>query len=616
MRTARTVAPALIGLLLTMGGLSTPTAAAAPRSSVVDNETQPIYSYADAIRETVFVQSTIDSDNDGRRDRIAADVMRPKETDSGLKAPIVMEASPYYGLSNLASLNAEDLGFQVPKDFRRWYDEFFVPRGYAVVEVEMQGTSRSEGCPTTGAAADTQSIKAVVDWLGGRATATRADGSPVTASWSTGAVGMLGVSYNGTLPNALAAAGVDGVKTIVPIAAISSWYDYARDAGIAYSGWDRRYPEFLANFVVSATQKTKCTNQIKALGDNAADNTFDVTQFWTDRNYRLSADNVRASVFVVHGLEDWNVKSDNFGRWWTELQQRNIPRKIWLHRGAHLDPISFRQAEWQAVMHRWMDFWLFGLQNGVMTEPMADIQRPDGTWETHNSWPETGTSDARMFFGPARSGVTGTLSTAAVTSGTQSFADSQRQTEATAIADYTVAKANRLDYVTPALTQPARISGTPRVNVTVRSSATSAPLTALLVDYGPNTVFAGQSKSPLQLMVESCTMTDVRNRTGCATPDEVTPQAVTATVITRGSIDLKNRSSLSAGQPLTPNQNVAVRWELHPKDYVVATGHRIGIVLVANDSSYIAIDTAARNLTVSLAPSSIDLPVVGGALRF
>src|SRR5262245_42964597 len=127
MRTARTVAPALIGLLLTMGGLSTPTtAAAAPRSSVVDNETQPIYSYADAIRETVFVQSTMDSDNDGRRDRIAADVMRPKETDSGLKAPTVMEASPYYGLSNLAAL---DVGFQVPKDFRRWYDEFFVPRG-------------------------------------------------------------------------------------------------------------------------------------------------------------------------------------------------------------------------------------------------------------------------------------------------------------------------------------------------------------------------------------------------------------------------------------------------------------------------------------------------------
>jgi X-Pro dipeptidyl-peptidase len=613
MRTLRTVTPALIGLLLTMGSLSTPTAAAAPRSPVVDNETQPIYSYADAIRETVFVESAMDSDNDGRRDRIAADVMRPKETDSGLKAPIVMEASPYYGLSNLAATSTD---LQVPKDFRRWYDEFFVPRGYAVVEVEMQGTSRSEGCPTTGAQQDTLSIKAVVDWLNGRATATHADGTPASAGWSTGAVGMLGVSYNGTLPNALAAAGVDGVKTIVPIAAISSWYDYARDTGIAYSGWDRRYPEFLANFVVSPTAKTKCANQIKALGDNAGDNTFDMTPFWAARNYRLSADNVKASVFVVHGLEDWNVKTANFGRWWSELQARNIPRKIWLHRGAHLDPIGFRQAEWQAVMHRWMDFWLFGLQTGVMNEPMADIQRRDGTWETHNSWPETGTSDARMFFGPARSGVTGTLNRTAATSGTQSFTDAQRQTESTAFTDYTVAKANRLDYVTPPLTQSARLSGTAHVNVTVRSTATSAPLTALLIDYGPNTAFVGQSKSPLQLMTESCTMTDVRNRTGCATPDAVTPLAVTATVISRGAVDLKNRNSLTTGQPLTPNQNVTVRWDLHPKDYIVAAGHRIGLVLMANDSSYIAVDTTARGLTVSLAPSSVDLPVVGGTIRF
>lgn len=614
MRTARTVAPALIGILLTMGGLSVPTATAEPRSSVVDNETQPIYSYADAIRETVFVQSAMDSDNDGRNDRIAADVMRPKETDSGLKAPIVMEASPYYGLSNLASLNTD---FQVPKDFRRWYDEFFVPRGYAVVEVEMQGTSRSEGCPTTGGPQDTQSIKAVVDWLNGRATATRADGTPVTATWSTGAVGMLGVSYNGTLPNALAAAGVDGVKTIVPIAAISSWYDYTRDTGIGYAnGWDRRYPEFLANFVVSPTAKTKCANQIRALGDNAGDNTYDMTSFWTTRNYRLSAANVKASVFVVHGLEDWNVKTANFGRWWSELQARNIPRKIWLHRGAHLDPIGFRQAEWQEVMHRWMDFWLFGLQTGVMNEPMADIQRPNGTWETHNAWPETGTSDARLFFGPARTGVTGTLNRTAATSGTQSFSDSQQQTESTAITDYTVAKANRLDYVTAPLTQAARISGTAHVNITVRSSATSAPLTALLVDYGPNTVFNGQSKSPLQLMTESCTMTDVRNRTGCASPEVVTPQAVTATIISRGSLDLKNRNSLTTGQSLPVNQNVTARWELHPKDYIVAAGHRIGLVLMANDASYIHVDTAARNLTATLASSSLDLPVVGGVVQF
>jgi X-Pro dipeptidyl-peptidase len=263
-----------------------------------------------------------------------------------------------------------------------------------------------------------------------------------------------------------------------------------------------------------------------------------------------------------------------------------------------------------------MDHWLFGMQNGIMDEPMADIQRPNGAWETASAWPQSGTSNARLSFGPAATGVAGTLRTTAVTTGTQTFNDSQTQSETTAITDYTVAKANRLVYVTPSLTQAARISGTTRVNVTVRSTATSAPMTALLVDYGPNVVFTGPDKSPMQLMNESCTMADISNRTGCATPDVVTPQAVTATVITRGSIDLKNRGSLTAGSPLPTTSSVTASWDLHPKDYVVAAGHRIGLVLMSNDRTYITVDPAARGLTVTLAPSSLDLPVVGGTVRF
>ncbi|WP_281252535.1 CocE/NonD family hydrolase, partial [Lentzea kentuckyensis] len=56
-----------------------------------------------AITETVYVESTIDSDADGKLDRIAADVMRP---DTAGRVPIVMEASPYYGLgAEMAATN-------------------------------------------------------------------------------------------------------------------------------------------------------------------------------------------------------------------------------------------------------------------------------------------------------------------------------------------------------------------------------------------------------------------------------------------------------------------------------------------------------------------------------
>ena len=43
---------------------------------------------------------------------------------------------------------------------------------------------------------------------------------------------MIGKSYDGTLANAVAATGVKGLETIVPISAIGSWYKYQRTNGV------------------------------------------------------------------------------------------------------------------------------------------------------------------------------------------------------------------------------------------------------------------------------------------------------------------------------------------------------------------------------------------------
>lgn len=582
---------AVAALLLATGTIITPVSNAAPA----------------AITETVYVESTTDSDADGVPDRIAADVMRP---DTAEKVPIVMEASPYYGLG-------AEMATTVPRGFKRWYDEYFVPRGYAVVEMEMQGTSRSTGCPTTGGPEDTASVRAVVDWLNGRARAFYADGRPAVAGWSTGNVGMLGVSYNGTLPNAAAAAGIPGVKTIVPIAAISSWYEYSRDQGIGYRGvHSKDYPTYLANYVLSAAQKAKCKPVLDRLAREDGDETFDYTSFWKARDYRQTVRNVAASVFVVHGQADWNVKPSQFGRWWQHLAERDVPRKIWLHRGGHLDPISFRQAEWQRVMGLWMDHWLKGVDNGVMSEPMADVQRPDGSWEQHAAWPQPGTADTTLHFGPAAGGFAGSLTTTPVAGGTQRLGDNANLSESAMMANPELTDSRRLVYVTPPLQQPARLSGEVRVTARVASNRPSTPLTALLVDYGPSTRQVLTDRSPLQLSTETCTRTDLRERTGCARPPDVSVQAVTATMLTRGAVDAKNRESLESSIPLPINATADVTWRLHARDAVIPAGHRIGIVIVTNHGGYIGQDTGANgiSLNVSLGASKVVLPIVGGAV--
>jgi X-Pro dipeptidyl-peptidase len=569
------------------------------------------------VRETLWVEAPMDSDLDGRNDRIRIDVIRPRETEDGLRVPTIMEASPYY--------NPGD-NITTPRGFPGWWDEYFVPRGYAIAQVEMQGTARSEGCPSIGGVEDTTSIKAAVDWLNGRAPGQRLDGTPAAAHWSTGDVAMQGVSYVGTLPNAVAVEGVRGLRTVVPIAAISTYYRYSRDQGIRRTQWGLRYPEWLANSVMQHNPRARalCADFVRSLGDQVADDTGDYTPWWQERNYIPDANKINTAntaVFMVHGYGDTNVKPQQTADLWYEVARRNMPRKIWIHRGGHSNPTSFRNAEWQRAMHLWMDHWLHRIENGIMDEPMADVQRPDGAWETDSSWPSPGTSEVNLRLGPATNEVAGTLSFDQTGGArTQAFVDNWLQnSENVIIANPEERQPSRLVYVTPPLREDARVSGTPRVSVRFSADAASASLSALLVDYGEGETVSVEQKTPLELVTEPCTREDLANRTGCAEPLDVTSAITPERVITRGSVDGKNNVDLRWSDPLEPGKAYNIRWDLQPHDYIVPAGHRIGLVLVGNYRATIGENNVVRDaqaegreITIHLGNTALTLPIVGG----
>src|SRR4051794_33561367 len=236
---ALTIATAVAAALgaVPAAGPASAGAAEQPRIKVTGNETQPVFSRADAIFQTVHVETTVDSDGDGVRDQVELRILRPRETDQGLRVPTIVEPSPYWAGGNpienhdvdiddgtgAAALSArtvgkdlgdlEAAGAEAPA-FPNIYDNYFLPRGYAVADVDSLGTGGSTGCPTSGGRNETLGIKAAVDWLNGRARGWDPAGAPVTAkSWSTGSVAMIGQSYNGTLPQAVATTGVPGLKT-------------------------------------------------------------------------------------------------------------------------------------------------------------------------------------------------------------------------------------------------------------------------------------------------------------------------------------------------------------------------------------------------------------------
>jgi X-Pro dipeptidyl-peptidase len=71
-------------------------ATAKPEIEISGGVTQPVFSYTGAIREHVRVESPVDSDGDGKKDLVRVDIIRPKESGSGLKVPVIMHQSPYF----------------------------------------------------------------------------------------------------------------------------------------------------------------------------------------------------------------------------------------------------------------------------------------------------------------------------------------------------------------------------------------------------------------------------------------------------------------------------------------------------------------------------------------
>src|SRR3954447_12371436 len=130
--------------------------------------TKPIYSYTEAVRESVWVQTPTDADQDGVPDRVAVDLVRPNAPG---RFPVIMDASPYYaccGRGNESELKEYDADGVIAKE-PLFYDNYFVPRGYVFAAVDLSGTNRSTGCEDVGGPAEVAGAKAAIDWLNGRA---------------------------------------------------------------------------------------------------------------------------------------------------------------------------------------------------------------------------------------------------------------------------------------------------------------------------------------------------------------------------------------------------------------------------------------------------------------
>jgi len=609
--TWRPLAAAAVAAL--MAAFLTPAAAhSAPQ------ESRPVYSYDNAIREAVWVDTGLDGDGDGKADRVAVDIVRPREpARQGHKIPVIMDASPYYsccGRGNESQKKTYDASGHVVQ-MPLFYDNYFVPRGYAFVGVDLAGTNRSDGCVDVGGRSDIQSAKAVVDWLNGRAKAytTRTGTTTARATWTNGKTGMIGKSWDATIANGVAATGVRGLKTIVPISGISSWYDYyfAKGAPLYDSG-----PDELANYVDSPDAQAKCAAVQKKLVEGAP-RTGDWTPFWTERDYVRNASKVRASVFLVHGMQDLNVRTKHFGQWWDALAKNGVERKIWLSQTGHVDPFDFRRATWVDTLHRWFDHELLGYDNGIDRAPMADIERHPDQWVTSRSWPPSGTRTTTLRPDQGTQAGVGTLGLTKG-DGTETFTDNPQLSETDWAAKIDTSTPDKAGFVTKPLTHDLRLSGSSKVTVTATPTTRTAHLSAVLVDLGPDTIrdYADAAEGITTLTDRTCWGASTAGDSACFKATEAKKSAVDYTVFSRGWADLGNYASDLKGVPLTPGKAYTITLDLAATDHVVPAGHRLALIVAGTDKDLIDPPTDKPTLTLDLTRTAAKVPLVGGAPAF
>lgn len=619
---ARRLSLAAVGLVaVVLGSTLAPLGATAEPGvdeiSIVDGRTDAVFGYTDAIRERVFIPvSGVDQDLDGDDDVTAIDIIRPAATATGLKVPALVATSPYFttaGRGNLPDKIEDVDGDGLNDVWPLFVDNYFVPRGYAVILAHMNGTGASTGCAMHGGPGDVASMRVVIDWLQGRVVGKDADGVEVVADWDNGRAAMFGKSYDGTLANFVAATGVEGLTTIVPIDAISDWYKYSRTNGVRHN---TDYPGWLSGAVTNDDRQSLCAPARALLDELDGDESGDVNAFWAERNLLPDVDRITASVFAVQGLNDDNVRMDHLAEYWEALGANDVPRKLWLAKVGHVEPFDFRRDVWVDTLHRWFDHWLHGVPNGIMDEPMATVETDPGVFEDVADWPLPGTEPVAVSLTATEVGAPGSLVLDAG-EGLEQLAFTGpigSISENAAVDDPETARSTRLVFLSEPLEAPLRISGVPIMQLHASLDTTQANLAALLVDYGTATRTPRSNNGVFTGSGSSCWGESSEHDSACFREVELRSLTTDLWRVAKGALDSSNRDSIIEGEatPVEPGRSYDFGWPLQPYDHTFEVGHRIGVAVTTNLSGFGLDGSREPTVTVDTSASRIVLPVVGG----
>ena len=476
--------------------------------------------------------------------------------------------------------------------------------GYVVAAVDVRGSGASfgtfEGMFST---RETHDAYDITEWFAAQ-------------PWCNGKIGMYSRSYLAMTQYMAASQKPPHLSAIFPEVGGTDWYDLLYHGGI-YHGpfiemWtglvkqldvdhpappvDEDKDGSLLKAAVAEHRKNRSAAELYAampFRDSVDPKTgVQVWRDWTPITYLRQIQESKVAVYNLDGWHDRYVRDQTILFRNLDPKRRKLTLGPWTHtQDDHLD--------FAAEHLRWWDYWLKGIQNGVMDDAPVHyyvIGAPEATaWRSAQTWPLPQEKRTAYYFGPERSMGT------AVPQGqgrdgfqvdySAAIDPDPRWSLEQKFPEMSANDAKGISYTTAPLAAPLEVTGHPVVHLRVASSAPDADLFVYLEEVDA----AGKSRYVSEGMLRAS------NR---ATAD---PGYDTAGLP-------YHRGNRADRRPLKPGEPVDLVFDLYPTSTLFQAGHRIRVTITGADARNAR--TPKRNppprLTVyrEAQGSFVELPVI------
>jgi uncharacterized protein len=325
----------------------------------------------------VFDQDVDVSMRDGAR--LKADVFRPY--DDG-KFPAILNLGPYQKdklwivPDNLAEPQNEWMNWETVNP------QWWVPRGYAAVRVDGRGTGKSPGQCEPWSLAEAVDLYDAIEWAAAQ-------------PWCNGNVGLLGISYFAINQWFAANLQPPSLKAIIPWEGFADLY---RDA--LYHGGLLNL--FMTNWYTAHLLHHLLGRASQQMPDGWQINTL---HFWLRNNLDSGAfrgsqaqwDKINVPMFSVGNWSGMGLHLR--GNTEAFMRAATPHKKLRIHLGSHVHPFYTEDGRRDQI--RFLDYWLKGIDNGVMDEPPVRLAIRKGAdafeWRDEHEWPLKRTRWTKLY---------------------------------------------------------------------------------------------------------------------------------------------------------------------------------------------------------------------------